>query len=207
MSKTNDTVRRIIVKPSDVWQYFVDNNIVLEGSMHLVAENDEWQVWITCDDETAVFCVEYDGDALREYTAYDESDIEEQYGFALEDIGFVDSEFEDDDESGLPSAEYSGEFDDQVCDLDIREREAELDDVCTQFVCEVLDTDYIHADDDLIEQAAKTIKEVICDIIAKQYGMKLYRPMWLVGEDGNKFFAEYPYPHIMAAEQPKKSSS
>jgi hypothetical protein len=31
--------------------------------------------------------------------------------------------------------------------------------------------------------------------------------MWLVGEDGNKFFAEYPYPHIMAAESPKKSSS
>lgn len=207
MSKTNmdDAVRRIIIKPSEIWRYFQNNSEKLSNVMHMIAENDDWTVWITADEEEALIQVQYDGDVVREYVAYDESDIEEQYGFALDDIGFFPEEY-DDPACGDPVCAYSGAFDDQVCDVDIAEREAEIDEIVTKFIIEMLGDEYIDTDDEAIEESTKTVKEVVCDILCKQYGMKLYRPMWLVGEDGNKFFAEYPYPHILAGEKQKSNS-
>lgn len=196
----------IKVQPKDIWQYFVSNAIRLESSLLCVAENDDegevWGVWLTSDDGAPVFQVFYGDESIREYTAFGEDDIQEAYGYALGDIGYMTL----DDDRGLPTASYSNEADDEDADYDIMVRESELDEICKRLIIEILDAEHDAAslDDDTIAEATKTIKEVVCDILGKQYGLDVYRPMHLVAEDGTQFFTEHPYPSIMAAEKAER---
>lgn len=193
----------IKVLPQNIWQYFTANAVRLETTLLCVAENNddgEWSVWITNDDGCPTFQVFFESSSIREYTAYSEDDIQDAYALALEDIGYIAL----DDDGGLPTASYSNEVDDEQSDYDIMIRESELDEVCEHLIMDVLEDEYDKTDNDTISEAVKTVKEVVCDILGKQYGFNIYRPMYLVSEDGSQFFSERPYPSILAAEKAER---
>ena len=182
-------MKRIIVQPNDFWDFFKKNALKLEVSSELVAENGDRSIWVFNDDGIASFII-YEGDVEVEgFELLDEDD--NQYALALIEIGLFD---EIEEESGTVSGE---DYDEDDEDAIIEEREEELDMVCSNMVYDILGDDSDAATADEMSKAAKFIKEVVCDILTKKFGFPVYRPMYLVDEDGKKFFSEYPYEQML----------
>ena len=182
-------MKRILVKPDELWSFFKKNALKLEEHSELVAENGNRSIWVFNDDGIPSFII-YEGDAEVEgFELFDEED--DQYALALIAIGFGD---DIEEESGTVSGE---DYDEDDEDALIEEREEELNVVCENLIYDVLDSDTDAVTADEISQAAKFIKEVVCDILTKKFGFPVYRPMYLVDEDGKKFFAEYPYEQMI----------
>lgn len=188
--------RNIYLAPSQIAGYFKRNAITLETRSVLCAENGECSIYLSNEDGIMVFSVTgINGD---EYTfeVYDDDDLD-QYIRSLMKIGFMEEEIEMYDEE---------QFDvDESADIDylrsqIAEREEELNTSVINMVYDVLGDDADEITEVDIERAAGTIKEIVCDVLAKKYGFPVYRPMMLIDEDtGEEFFEEYPYPAISNA--------
>ena len=182
-------MKRIIVQPDDFWDFFKKNALKLEERSELVAENGDRSIWVFNDEGIASFII-YEGDAEVEgFELFDEED--NQYALALIAIGLFD---EIEEESDTVSGE---DYDEDDEDALIEEREEELDTVCANLVYDILGDDSDAATADEISQAAKLIKEVVCDILTKKFGFPIYRPMYLVDEDGKQFFTDYPYEQML----------
>lgn len=208
----SDLSEFVRVTPDDIWDYFVANSDRLRTTQIMVAENKNngMELYITDDDGTAVFTIYNGDDPVFEHEAYSRFDIEDTYKMALSDIGIdYDNGFDDEDEdSGFPIsdlldrslASYKEDEEESKEDteeeFDIRVREAELNNAVQNLIYEILDNDLDEICGDEIEQATFTIKEAVCDILARQYHLPVYRPMYLVTASGERFFEEYPYPHI-----------
>lgn len=183
-------MKRILVKPDELWSFFKKNALKLEERSELVAENGNRSIWVFNDEGIPSFIV-YEGDVdVEGFDLLDEED--DQYALALIAIGF--DEIETDEESGTVSGE---DYDEDDEDALIEEREEELDTVCANMVYDVLGDDSDAATADEISQAARFVKEVVCDILTKKFGFPVYRPMYLVDEEGKKFFSEYPYEQML----------
>lgn len=185
----------VVVSPDEIWEYFEKNAVKLEHAHHKCAQSDNWSVWITNDDDLPTFTVFCGEEPMREYEAINKTDAMEQYMLALSDIGieYGDLEVTEIDESA--AEEY-----------DIQEREAELDDIISNAMSDMLGTDWLKVDEDAFKNAVSTAKEVLCDIMGKQYKLPLYRPMHLVGEDGKQFFSEYPYGSLAKGDSMKTTT-
>lgn len=180
----------VVVSPDEIWEYFEKNAVKLEQAHHRCAQSDNWSVWITNDDGLPTFTVFCGEEPMHEYEAINKTDAMEQYMLALSDIGI-----EYGDTESLKFEEY-----------DIQERELELDDIISNALSDILGSDWIRVDDDSFKAAVGTAKEVICDILGKQYKFPLYRPMHLIGEDGKEFFEEYPYESLVKGDSMKTTT-
>lgn len=200
----------IRVKPEKIWEYFKTNQDRLETTQILIASRFPFELYITNDDGTAVFTIYEGDDPVSAYEAYSQFDIQEVYEEALDDIdieydGF--DEDDDDDDCGFDnmnlldrtldgSSDEDDSKDETEEEFDIRIRETELNNAVQNLIYDILEQDIDNVSSDEIEQATFTIKEVVCDILAKQYHLPVYRPMFLISGNGEKFFEEYPYPAI-----------
>lgn len=185
----------VLISPNEIWGYFEKNATALKQAHHKCAESDEWSVWITNNDDYPTFTIFCGEDPTHEYDAISRSDAMEQYMLALSDIGIEYGDME------------SLKFDDSAAEeYDIQERESELDDIISNALSDILGSDWIRVDDDSFKAAVGTAKEVVCDILGKQYKFPLYRPMHLIGEDGKEFFEEYPYESLVKGDSMKTTT-
>ena len=197
------TARRIYIQPYELWSVFKSNALDLEQHSKICAEYDEQSVWFFNDDGIPCFVVFNAGEEIETFDMFDEDDID-QYIMVLVAIGFDESEIkQDESECGSDNSEPGSEsvaVSDHEEQETIEAREDELDTIITNMVYDILGDDESGVSEADIDDAAHLIKEVVCDILGKKYGMPVYRPMYLVDENGSKFFEEYPYPVIVDSD-------
>ena len=189
-------MKMIHLTPSELWRYFKTNALALESKPTVCATSGSREIWMTNDDGIMVLAVFEDDIEIFDLEIYDPDDVDEQYVRALMEIGFSEDEIIESDPSH--GSDDDGETDDTELQARINAREAELDTIVENMVYDILgddSADVVSAD---IEKSVSVLKEIICDVLTKKYDMPLYRPMYLVSEDGSKFFEEYPYPSMVS---------
>lgn len=191
-------MKMIHITPSELWRYFKNNALPLESKPVVCATSGSREIWMTNDDGIMVLAVFEDDIEIFDLEIYDPDDVDEQYVRALMEIGFSEDEITESDSSH--GSDGDGEADDLELQAQINAREAELNTIVENMVYDILgddSADVVSAD---IEKSVSVLKEIICDVLTKKYDMPLYRPMYLVSEDGSKFFEEYPYPSMMVSD-------
>lgn len=168
---------------SELWSKFTEMPRDRES---MVATNDltGYSIYMSDDGDGLVLTVcDETGDPINVYQAWTPEDAQCKYAEALRDIGDEPDydEYEDDP--------------DEMREL-IKKHEDFLDELTAEYVYALLEDNGDSMPESDIENAARTIKEVACEILARQYKAPLYRPMELVRSDGSHFFTDYPYPFL-----------
>lgn len=84
--------------------------------------------------------------------------------------------------------------DDDLEEMEIEEREADLDDCVEEFLSSVLESGFRkNVDKDEADNIIQDCKEHFLEYLARKHGLTIRRPMILEDEDGEEFFEEYPY--------------
>lgn len=150
-------------------QLYFDDNTGYAVYVNVVVDNPLCAEFIVTD--------ELD-DQIVAFQGETRSEIEEAYKKALSEAGFFET-FED-------------------LKLEAASRDAELNEYAENLICSILSDDIDSVENKTIEEAAITIKEVVCEILANQFNMPIYRPLELVKEDDDHnivhFIEDYPYP-------------
>lgn len=206
---------KIILEPEECWQYVQDHKEELSAEMHLIAEETDYgvQVFLEAVDNLPYFTVNVDDVPIHNEFCLGVHDAEETaaeiYEKYIDEAFKTLSEIDDLDDTNEFSWEdnpieyddwldFDEEFDDKEFDLKMEisneqlicERETELDDCINWFLDTVSDKlPVIDFEDDDIED----IKDHFCEYVARKYGVNIWRPMYLEGEDGKDFYTEYPY--------------
>lgn len=175
---------RIIITPSEVWDFFQGHKG--DSLCEMIAENPEYgiEVWLSDRDGDPDFQVMADDDIIFEDYAYGSEDCRETceliYGEYLTSK-VVDMILDDD------------VFSDQhVEELNIEDRETELDAAVFDFLETVLEDDPCTVITD-IEEVFNDIKDHMLEYLARKHDLSIRRPMYLEDEDGEDFYADYPY--------------
>ena len=187
----------IYVTPEDIWDYYEDNLKDLEKCMHKIAENKDYGVVVYLTDDEGFPGIIVDADGETVYTDFVAtpkdcvdvvSEIYENFLSykAIETLANIDIVHDDDEpEVTLP------DFEDEI-----EERELEIEDALWVFLGEVLGGDAtleIMTGDEMFED----IKEHFLEYLARVHGLPVRRPMFLTDENGEDFFEEYPYEHMI----------
>lgn len=179
----------VLVVPESIWQYYTSHKKELKKSTKLVACNEDFDIEIHITDEDGVLnAMVYLSNvevARKEITDSASANgvmtgMYQKYIFGAKD--FIDSRQQEIDEA-----------DEQ--DM-IGVREMELDDA----IYDVLDTFCGSAFDfryDGTQELFENLKDVICETLYAEYGIEVYRPMYLEDDDGNKEFCLYPYAELI----------
>jgi len=187
---------KIYIEAEDTWRYFKENEDDLENVMHLVAENEDYGVEIYLENEGGLpgFSAYVDSDLMLTERAINEKDCEITAARIYDD--YLTERF----------FETLGEHDDSLTKVDeltiIDEREDELD---------LVFEDLLHIASDgkadtyeILEQ----VKDDVLELLYRKYKISIWRPMYLVDEDGEEFYEEYPYEcMIFDDEEPEKKGA
>lgn len=179
---------KIYIEPQDVWDYAADNLEKLDEVMVCAAANDDTgvSIYVTVDEEDfPVLSVVRDSEEIyQEYFLNPqecERKSEEIYAKYLEEdlAGKViaDSFYEDDSE-------------------DFEEKQAERENEIDSALIEFIEAIHENGSFDLSETELEEIKDSFLEILAKDYGLNIYRPMTLVTDEGEEFTEDYPYEHM-----------
>lgn len=187
----------IYVTPEDIWDYYEDNKKDLEKCMHKIAENKEFGVIVYLTDDYGFPGIIVEADDKTVYTDFvatpkDCADVvsEVYENFlsykAVQTLANIDIVHDDDGpQLTLPDLED-----------EIEERELEIEDALWAFLDTVLGGDAtleIMTGDEMFED----IKEHFLEYLARDHGLPVRRPMFLTDENGEDFFEEYPYEHMI----------
>lgn len=80
-------------------------------------------------------------------------------------------------------------------EIEIEERQTELENAALDFMCVVLETEYKYA----LREIGDSLPEIVdgfLEYLYKKQDIDPYRPMVLVDENGEEFYEEYPYAHM-----------
>lgn len=179
---------RIIVDPSDVWDYFNEHIDELFGSMKMIADNSQYgiEIYLTETGNLPTIMVSADGEEIEEESCVSANDcvktVQDFYDKYLSD-GVV----------GILMGEDGDKTMSEELEL-IDEREAEIDDAMYMLLDTLVSNlfDFVEEPDELCEE----LKDHICEYLYQKYDISVYRPMYLECEDGTEEFAEYPYPEM-----------
>lgn len=179
-------MNNVLVRPFDVWAYFHAHKSEFTNDMQLIASTSDGSIgiYLTEDNGSPLFIVEEADDVIDEDEAITKVDCEETAERLYEE--YLDPT-EDDDISDIT---------DRLKDDIIEKREDELNDYFQNLIMDILGSEY---SEDNVEDIAEDIKERVLEYMARRYGVKLYRPMWLEDADG-EFFSEYPYEEMVFDE-------
>lgn len=86
-------------------------------------------------------------------------------------------------------------------DTEIEDREFELDDTFDTVLYMALRDSGVSLSLDDEEKIKDDLKEKCLEYLARKYKIPIWRPMYLVGEDGEEFIEEYPYEHMIFDEK------
>lgn len=178
-------MQKITVNASDVWNYFQKHKEELEGTEHIIAENEEYGVEISLSAEHGLPCfiVTADGYQYAEERAVSASDCKETVEMLYEDYlteSFVDGEWCE--ESRIDQED------------EIAERELELDDAFTMLLDTLIEDDLGLLFGAEADEILEDIKDHTLEYLYRKHGISVRRPMVLEDEgNGEDFFEEYPY--------------
>lgn len=177
--------KRIILEPSEVWDYCVQHAESLAGSSKLIADNiiSGAQVYLSLfgDIPTIFACV--DSEEVDEEPVRDEEDCKETVKM------FYDRYLDDYiDEAIVDSVSEADRYDKEML---IDEREFEISGIMADMVEALVPNIYdVERDtDEMYEELA----DLICEYLYRNRGISVYRPMYLECDDGSEEFCEHPY--------------
>lgn len=178
-------MQKITVNASDVWNYFQEHKEELEGTEHIIAENEEYgvEISLSAEHDLPCFIVTADGYQYAEERAVSASDCKETvemlYKYYLTE-SFVDGERCE--ESRLDQED------------EIAERELELDDAFTMLLDTLIEGDLGLYFGEEVDDILEDIKDHTIEYLYRKHGISIRRPMVLEDEEnGEDFFEEYPY--------------
>lgn len=187
----------IYVTAEDVWDYYEDNLHDLEKSMHKIAENVDYGVTVYLTDDMGFPSVVVDADGETVYQDFicTPKDCEETISKiyenflsakAISNLANIDIVC-DDDAPDLSLTDLEDE---------IEERELEIEDALWMFLDTVLGGDAV-LEITGTDEAFEDIKEHFLEYLARKHGLPVRRPMFLTDENGEDFYEEYPYEHMI----------
>ena len=169
-------MKNIYMKPEEIkdfWESHPDGAYM----QHKVAEYEERdvEVYISIEDDVLRFTTIKGGNVCGEYSAYEPDDID-----------FIFEEIEGEDLSPIIPEEFC-----MTAQEKIAEREEELNDLITDFVYNIT-----NGDEGLDPEGTERFKDMVCELLYREFGISVRRPMVLQDEDGNESVSEYPYDEI-----------
>ena len=177
--------KKIILEPSEVWDYFQTNKARLRCAEHEIASNDEYGISIYLTDDTfePEIVVEADGTEVYAETCISSEDcaitVRNIYDkYLTDEVVSVLSALADDESSEQEDA--------------IFERETELDEAVMALIDTVTECG-IYSDVLNDEKLLSDVKEHFLEYLYRKWDLPIRRPMFLEDEDGNEFYEEYPY--------------
>lgn len=177
--------KRIILEPSEVWDYCVQHAESLAGSSKLIADNimSGAQVYLSLfgDIPTIFACV--DSEEVDEEPIRDEEDCKETVEM------FYDRYLDDFIDEAIVDSVSGTTRDDEEMLID--EREIEISDTIADMV-EALVPNIYDMEDDMGE-ICEELADLICEFLYRNHGISVYRPMYLECEDGGEEFCKHPY--------------
>lgn len=180
-------MENIIVGSSDLWDYCVENIDDLFESRHEVASNSDYgtEVYITAEEGVIQIVVEVDDEEVYRENITNQKDC---YVAANEVYSiYVTSQALD-----YLGAEVTFGNNYEKERMEIEEREEELDLLISEFITGVAENKTCccrGGEDEMLQD----IKDHFLEYMARKWGIKIYRPMCLIDEDGDEFYEEYPY--------------
>lgn len=207
-TKTTDNPD-IYLEAKDVWEYANKNRTELSKKMALIAENEErgYQIYLTIEEHGYPFISVF-------YTADDETPVEEEPVVTAVDCqNAVERLYRKylytpqkiitgGDEDMIPTLSKSEEeimtaLSRAEAEDEIEDRENALYGAFMDFMSVVLEVDMGEmAGVPEVENDLNEMMDRFLEMVNNDYGISVRRPMLLVesgGNDGEEFFAEYPY--------------
>ena len=119
-----------------------------------------------------------------DFLYYDNEMEEELFDDILLNSSYL---YDSDIDDYVYEADNVEEFDEQIR---IYQREAEIDRAFDDLL-EVVDIGVIPNEE--MDELRETLKDVVFEALYSLYGISVYRPMYLVNDDGESQYTEYPY--------------
>lgn len=187
---------KVILTPSEVWSFFSENGFKFTSKVSEIAENKEFGVvvYLSAEGINPNIIVTQDDVTIHEEVAISPIDceriVEEVFDQYLTYMVF--NAIDVCNTTPLPSPAVA--VDNTINhDSEIETREAELDEALMSFLSVVVEDerelDYL--DPEIVDD----IKDHFLEYLAKEYGLPIYRPMYLEDDDG-EWYEEYPYDHM-----------
>lgn len=184
--------QKIILKPDEVWDYFVEHEEECDKCMFEIASCSEYGTTVYLSRSSkGVGCITVEADYQEVYNEeiIDSEDTKKTVQKVYDDY-LTDKVIEI-----LSDIESQENDTRQEQENEIAMREEELDNLIWDFVMGVFGGE-TYADFDCTGEVLDDLKDHFLEYMYRKHGFDIYRPMVLEDEDGTEFFEEYPYEHM-----------
>lgn len=186
---------KIYVKPEDVWYFYLNNIQKLKEVQAKIAENTEtaYTIFLTEDAGFATITVyRYENQIDEDFLVNKidcESVVKATYNKYLYPVTVSADKAENDKKNG---EEDNTPDDPMAPDDEIYQREDELHMAALDFMEVVLGCDREELEGEY-HDVVNDIVDYVCERLADEHMISIYRPMWVQEEDGSESYVEYPY--------------
>lgn len=186
----------VYITPDQVWSYFTSHKTELKCGEKLIADNPEYGIEIFIAGFIPSFCtvlVTADDTPVYEEDVGDATDCESVIRMLYDNYLSVSAIDILDEYTGTTDDETSSKelSEKEIEEEQIETREGELDDAVLNFIEIALDVCVPYGEK--TEALISDLKEHFLEYMWKKYNLPIYRPMYLVDENDEQFFEEYPY--------------
>ncbi|MCD8376441.1 MAG: hypothetical protein LUD69_05810 [Oscillospiraceae bacterium] len=193
---------KILVEPSKVWRFYLDELEKTDQVDETLAENSDYGFEIVIVGRSPIGAtVEVVADGIVSRTesvdAFDCYEVVEGLyeTYMSKDVSGILAEEDEKEQAG----NFDGP-DSMIKKLDeIDQREEELDFAIYEML-EIFMPDISCDIDGYGTDVYGQLKDLICEWLYKEHGISVYRPMFLVDEDGVESYEEYPYEELYLDE-------
>ena len=197
-------MQRIVYDPEEIWEVFQDEKIDIAEHRLLVAENDDFQVYLDCmisqSLEYVGMMVIQSGEYVIEEDFFEDekecNDIFEKafINYILIETSTVVEETETEKKENVYDTIYDKDGKLNIFYVDeIEQREGDLSLAVINFIDAISDTQMSYA---LTDEEVDEIKDHFIEYLYRKFGLSIYRPMELVMDNGDEVYEEYPYPKL-----------
>ena len=194
-TKVRFGMAQIYVDASDIWDLFQKEKKLLEDHERKIAECPEYgtEIYLTGENGYPCIVVYADDDMVYTEICVSPADCKSVAQSIYNDYltekvlqKYLD-ELDEEESDGCDDDQLAGRL------VDIEDREADLDMAVFDFVNTALDRLCIEEYMDESDEMCADVKDHFLEYLARKWGLPIYRPMYLVEEDGAEFYTEYPY--------------
>lgn len=197
--------KEILIEPEDCWDYFLEHKEDLVLEEHIIGQDKDYgiEICMASDLDMPRFTVYLDGDTIHEdYVVYAATAPQE----CTDIVSEIYSDYLDDIESTLQKEidkQIMEQADDQEWDAliehydqeeEIKLQESQINDSVEELLDLLCDG---FARESFTPKEFEDIKDHICEYVARKHKKKVYRPMYLEGEDGKDFYTKFPYENMI----------
>lgn len=196
----------IITDPTGVYERFND---LKENEAEEIAYNNAYgvSIYIQSDFGVPEIVVEMDNEPIYSESYIDADESKVGPGAWCEDtasriydtcltsmvLDLLDGDFS--------SVEDSGASDFRDIESEMEDREFELQDAVETLVYTATKDSTFSMTREQEEAMVEDVQEKVLEYIARKYKIDIWRPMYLVDDNGEEFLEEYPYTHLIFDEK------